>query len=144
MQGKTGDQWGVKTIEGKIVGRNNVIVPPQEVEDLAALGCNNKEIYTWFGITEGALMRNFAEELEKGRNRLKQSLRRAMLQNACANMQPAIQIFLAKNILGMTDSGAATEEFKPLPWTDTLDNDVPVDEDDIILDGTESTTTTDS
>lgn len=117
MQGKTGEQWGVKTIEGKIVGRNNVIVPPSEVEDLAALGCNNKEIYTWFGITEGALMRNFAEELEKGRNRLKQSLRRAMLQNACVNLQPAIQIFLAKNILSMSDSPFNTEADQPLPWT---------------------------
>ena len=116
MQGKTGEQWGVKTIEGKIVGRNNVIVPPDEVEDLAALGCNNKEIYTWFGITEGALMRNFAEELEKGRNRLKQSLRRAMLQNACVNLQPAIQIFLAKNILGMADTPYNTDAEQALPW----------------------------
>lgn len=130
-QGKTGDQWGVKTIEGKIVGRNNAIVPPAEVENLAALGCNNKEIYTWFGITEGALVRNFAEELEKGRNRLKQSLRRAMLQNACANMHAAVQIFLAKNYLAMTDNGMQTEDNKPLPWTDDADDEV-IETDDVL------------
>ena len=125
MQGKSGEQWGTKTVEGRIVGRNNVIVPPDEVEDLASLGCNNKEIYTWFGITEGALVRNFAEELEKGRNRLKQSLRRAMLQNACVNMQAAIQIFLAKNILGMQDVPYNSEADQPLPWieTETIEND---------------------
>jgi len=130
-QGKTGDQWGTKTIEGKIVGRNNAVVPPNEVEDLAALGCNNKEIYTWFGITEGALVRNFADELEKGRNRLKQSLRRAMLQNACVNMQAAIQIFLAKNLLGMTDNGQSGEDNKPLPWTDDADDEV-IETDDVL------------
>lgn len=130
-QGKTGDQWGTKTVEGKIVGRNNAVVPPGEVEDLAALGCNNKEIYTWFGITEGALVRNFAEELEKGRNRLKQSLRRAMLQNACVSMHAAVQIFLAKNYLGMTDNGMQTEDNKPLPWTDDADDEV-IDSEDVL------------
>ena len=119
MQGKSGEQWGEKVVAGKIVGRNNIIVPPTEVEDLAALGCNNKEIYTWFGITEGALVRNFAEELEKGRNRLKQSLRRAMLHNACVSMQPAIQIFLAKNFLQMSDNPYASEADQPLPWIES-------------------------
>lgn len=128
-QGKTGSQWGEKTVAGKIVGRNNTIVPPAEVEDLAALGCNNKEIYTWFGVTEGALVRNFADELEKGRNRLKQSLRRAMLQNACVSMHAAVQIFLAKNYLGMTDNGMQTEDNKPLPWTDSDDEQIVTDDD---------------
>jgi hypothetical protein len=135
---RTGDQWGEKTVEGKIVGRNRAIVPPQEVEDLAALGCNNKEIYTWFGITEGALFRNFAAELEKGRNRLRQSLRRAMLQNACVHLQPAIQIFLAKNLLGMSDSGLTGEDNKPLPWSDTDDESVE-EEDEEELNNLEDT-----
>jgi hypothetical protein len=41
-----------------------------------------------------------------------------MLKNACSNMNAAVQIFLAKNILGMADTPVNTEDKKPLPWSD--------------------------
>jgi len=135
-QGKA-DAWGETIIQGKLVGRNNIVIPPEQVEDLAMLGCNNKEIANFFGVTESALGRNFAIELTTGREILKQKLRRAMLHNACVNMNAAVQIFLAKNILGMSDTGDTTEEFKPLPWTDSIDDDVIEDEDIETLDATE-------
>jgi len=135
-QGKA-DAWGETIIQGKLVGRNNIVIPPEQVEDLAMLGCNNKEIANFFGVTESALGRNFAIELTTGREILKQKLRRAMLHNACVNMNAAVQIFLAKNILGMSDTGDTTEEFKPLPWTDSIDDDVVEDEDIETLDATE-------
>ena len=136
------DAWGTTTIEGRMIGRDNVIVPPEQVEDLAELGCSSKEIANFFGVSESALSRNFATELQKGREVLKQKLRRAMLENAIVHKNAAVQIFLAKNMLGMSDTGMTSEEFKPLPWTDTLDDDTPADEDDII--GIEPATTDNS
>jgi len=125
-QGKA-NAWGEKTVEGKIIGRNNVVVPPEEVEDLAALGCTNVDIANWFGVTEQAIRYNFSENLTKGRETLKISLRRAMLKNACVNLNAAVQIFLAKNMLGMSDNGMSSDTAKVLPFTDDED-DKPTDE----------------
>lgn len=107
-----------KVVLGLPVGRDKKIVPPEEVYKLAALGCKNVEIADWFGVSEDAISRNFAAELEKGRVAVKISLRRAMLDNACKNMSASVQIFLAKNLLGMSDSPMDSEANAPLPWTD--------------------------
>jgi len=116
-QGKA-NAWGEKIVEGKLVGRNNVVIPPQEVEDLASIGCTNVDIANWFGVTEQAIRYNFSENLTKGRESLKINLRRAMLKNACVNLNAAVQIFLAKNMLGMSDNGMTTDSSKVLPFTD--------------------------
>ena len=106
-------------VEGVVVGRDKKVIPPNEVFKLAALGCKDTEISDWFGIDSNTLRFNFSVELIKGREALKQSLRRAMLHNAIANNNAAVQIFLAKNILGMSDSPLDSEANAPLPWTDT-------------------------
>lgn len=120
-QGKA-NAWGEKIVEGKLIGRRNVVVPPEEVEDLAALGCTNVDIANWFGVTEQAIRYNFNDELIKGRETLKVSLRRAMLKNACVNLNAAVQIFLAKNMLGMSDNGLVNDGSKVLPFTDDEDD----------------------
>jgi len=107
-----------KVVLGLPVGRDKKIVPPDEVYKLAALGCKNIEIADWFGVSEDAISRNFAAELIKGRSAVKISLRRAMLNNACQNMSAAVQIFLAKNMLGMSDSPMDSDANTPLPWSD--------------------------
>jgi hypothetical protein len=106
------------TYLGKVVGRDKKIVDPIEVEKLAALGCKDSEIAAWFGIQYDTLRNNFSEELTKGHESMKISLRRAMLNNACSHMNAAVQIFLAKNILGMSDNGQTGEDKAPLPWSD--------------------------
>jgi hypothetical protein len=108
-----------KVVLGLPVGRDKKIVPPDEVYKLAALGCKNIEIADWFGVTEDAISRNFAAELIKGRSAVKISLRRAMLNNACQNNSAAVQIFLAKNMLGMSDSPLDSDANAPLPWVDS-------------------------
>jgi len=118
---------GTKIVHGLIVGRNQVVVPPEEVEDLAALGCTNTDISNWFGIDDSTLTYNFKQELIKGRENLKISLRRAMLKNACVNLNAAVQIFLAKNMLGMSDNGMVNDGSKVLPFTDDED-DKPTEE----------------
>ena len=124
-QGKA-NAWGSKIVEGKLVGRNNVVIPPEEVEDLAAIGCTNTDIANWYGVDDSSISYNFKHELAKGRENLKISLRRAMLKNACVNLNAAVQIFLAKNMLGMSDNGMNTDSAKVLPFTD--EDDKPTDE----------------
>jgi hypothetical protein len=41
-----------------------------------------------------------------------------MFENATSRHNAAVQIFLAKNILNMSDTGSATAE-TPLPWQET-------------------------
>lgn len=102
---------------GLPVGRNNTVVPPDMVQELAALGCLDKEISNFFGIKDDTLRRNFADELTKGREEMKVKLRKAMFQNACSHMNAAVQIFLAKNLLNMSDNGLNANQ-EPLPWSD--------------------------
>lgn len=110
-----------KTVTGLPVGRNNVVIDPQDVFKLAALGLKNKEIAAYHGVSEDAINSNFAAELRKGKEELKISLRRAMLHNACVNYNAAVQIFLAKNMLGMSDTPHASDEAQILPWSDSDD-----------------------
>jgi len=118
---------GTKIVHGLIVGRNQVVVPQIEVQDLASIGCTDRDIANWFGIDENTLRYNFSDYLVKGREDLKISLRRAMLKNACVNLNAAVQIFLAKNMLGMSDSGMTSDTSKVLPFTDDED-DKPTDD----------------
>ena len=109
-------------IEGLPIGRDKKIVPPDQVQELAALGCSNRDIANFFGVEESNISRHFAANLTKGREELKITLRRAMLNNACRNMNAAVQIFLAKNILGMSDTPVNSEDNKPLPWESDAPN----------------------
>ena len=127
-QGKAGPQWGEKIVRGMIVGRNKAIVPPQEVEDLAQIGCSDLEIADWFGITDSTLRYNFTDELTKGRTFLKQRLRRAQLQTALSG-NATLLIWLGKNILLQSDTPTNTEDTRPLPWHDNAVEDVFTDED---------------
>ena len=104
------------TFLGICVGRDKKVVDPEDVEKLAALGCRDNEIANWFGVDENTLRYNFSDNLIKGREDLKITLRRAMLNNACKNNSAAVQIFLAKNILGMSDSPTDNDSNQPLPW----------------------------
>lgn len=119
---KTGERkMGTKEVQGVIVGRDKKIIPPDEVQKFAALGMKDKEIADWYGIDGNTLRYNFNVELIKGRVQLNMSLRRAMITNATQNHNAAVQIFLAKNFLGMSDVPQDTEANQPLPW-DSLDD----------------------
>lgn len=105
------------TIIGLPVGRDKTVVPPDQVQELAELGCTDRDIANFYGIKEDTLRYNFADNLTKGREELKISLRRSMLRTAHSG-NAAVLIFLAKNILGMTDSPLQSDDKKPLPWSD--------------------------
>lgn len=99
------------------VGRDKVVVCPEEVQDLAAIGCNDKDISNWFGIKEDTLRYNFTAELIKGRENLKQSLRRAQLKLALSG-NAVMLIWLGKNLLGQSDNPIDSSANQPLPWAD--------------------------
>ena len=115
-------------IEGIQCGWDKTVVPPEQVYDLAVLGLTNKEIGSFYNVNENTIARNFVAELQKGREMTKIKLRRAMMHNACTNHNAAVQIFLAKNVLGMTDQNLGAESNKPLPWNDENTN-IEIEED---------------
>ena len=112
---KPGGKLGTKTIEGKVIGRDKTIVPAEEVYKLAQIGCKDSEIADWFGVNGETLRYNFKAELTKGREHLKQSLRRAQLDVALGG-NATMLIWLGKNILGQSESPQNAENLQPLPW----------------------------
>ena len=121
-------KWGMVERVGLVVGRgsNKKVVPPDEVYKLASFGCDIQEIADWFQISRETLKYNFQDYINKGKSELNQKLRRAMIQNACQNNNAAVQIFLAKNLLGMSDNGLTSGANEALPWSD---EDLPGDDD---------------
>lgn len=103
--------------EGKIIGRDKKPVPSGDVFKLAAIGMKDIEIADWFGIDGNTLRYNFSVELLKGRETLKQSLRRKQIEVAMSG-NPTMLIFLGKNLLGQSDSPNENRDLAPLPWDD--------------------------
>lgn len=103
--------------EGKLIGRDKKPVPADDVFKLAAIGCKDHEIAEWFGVDSNTLRYNFSVELIKGRETLKQSLRRKQIEVAMAG-NAVMLIFLGKNLLGQSDSPTTTQDKIPLPWED--------------------------
>jgi len=103
--------------QGKIVGRNKKAITTGDVFKLAAIGCKDTEISDWFGIDSNTLRYNFSVELVKGRETLKQSLRRKQIEVAMSG-NPTMLIFLGKNLLGQSDSPLTNQEAQVLPWED--------------------------
>lgn len=107
---------GTKEVTGRIVGRDRKVIPEEEVFKLAAIGCKDHEIADWFGIDGNTLRYNFSVELLKGRESLKQSLRRAQIQTALSG-NATLLIWLGKNLLGQSDNPLNADDAKILPWT---------------------------
>jgi hypothetical protein len=104
-------------VEGVIVGRDKKVIPAQDVEKLAAIGCKDHEICAWFGLDENTLTYNFREELTTGRESLKQSLRRAQLRLALSG-NATMLIWLGKQILLQQENPINNEANAPLPWAE--------------------------
>ena len=113
---KEGTIWGLEVGRGD----NRHIVPPDQVYELASIGCTDREIAYFFGINEETLRYNFKEQLEKGREFIKTKLRRNLMR-AADNLQPAVLIFLSKNILGYTDQPREVDDNRILPWNDDVE-----------------------
>lgn len=101
----------------KGAGRKKIQLDEDMLLKLAELHCNYKEIAYVMEVSVDTLKRNYADLIDKGHALGKIKLRRAMLRNACENDNAAVQIFLAKNLLGMENDPSATrDDALVLPW----------------------------
>jgi DNA invertase Pin-like site-specific DNA recombinase len=100
-------------------GRPKVELDTDQLLRLAELGCTRSEIAYVMDCSVETLRRNYQETIERGTAMGKIKLRRAMMRNACENDNATIQIFLAKNILGMSSEPADAVDALVLPWEET-------------------------
>jgi len=107
-------------VSGYQVGRGitKKVVFDVDVYKLAAMGCNDREIATWFDCNEDTLRNNFSEIIAKGREDLKQNLRRAQIKLAMSG-NATMLIWLGKNILGQQENPNNIDANAPLPWQDS-------------------------
>jgi hypothetical protein len=96
-------------------GKNKRVVTPDDVYKLASMGSNDREIALWFSMNEDTLRYNFADIIAKGREDLRQSLRRAQIKLALSG-NAVMLIWLGKNILGQSDNPTDSEANQSLPW----------------------------
>ena len=107
------------TYMGIEVGRgdNKKIIDPLEVEKLASLGMKNSEIAEWFDIDDSTLSYNFKQFITKGKLNLIRSLRQAQIQTAL-NGNPALLIWLGRNLLGQSENPNTNDANQILPYSD--------------------------
>lgn len=109
-------KYGEKVVRGLIVGRDKKIIPPNEVEHLASLGCSDRDIAEYYAISESTLRYNFSDFLVKGRHQLKTTLRQKQLQVALEG-HPTMLIWLGKQYLGQGETQHNVGE-EILPFSD--------------------------
>lgn len=109
-----------KIVKGIAIGRgtNRQVIELEQVRRLAKLHCSYSDMAKFFGVKENTFINNFRYEVERARETTKHRLMEAMLENAINKHNPAIQIFLAKNWLGLVNDPVAQEGVTPLPWLD--------------------------
>lgn len=122
QENKTGPK-PKKLKEGKFMGievgrgDNKKIIDPIEVQKLASLGMKNSEIADWFDIDDSTLSYNFKQYITKGKLNLIRSLRQAQIQTAL-NGNPALLIWLGRNLLGQSENPNTTDQNQILPYSD--------------------------
>ena len=78
-------------------------IDPEEVRKLAAIGATQKEIANFFGVSIEFVRQHFSEDIAKGHEDVKMSIRRAQIKNAVNHGSNAMLIWLGKQYLGQTD-----------------------------------------
>jgi hypothetical protein len=112
---------GTMTKLGFVVGRgtNKTVIPPEEVEKLAAMHASIEEMAAFFGIPANTLSSNFGDIITKARASTKVSLRREQIKVAL-NGNVTMLIWLGKQYLGQADK-IVEEKPDSIP-ADELDN----------------------
>lgn len=88
------------------MGRPKINIDMNMVEKLASEGCTVDEIAAYFNVNKSTLYRRkkFKEVYERGLEKCKLSVRRALYKKGVVNGDTKALIFLAKNMLGMSDN----------------------------------------
>lgn len=88
------------------MSKKNDAIDPEQVKMLASFGCSYVEIGKYFECDESTIRSRFKAKVEAGREEMKFALRRAMWTSAMERNSISMQIFMAKNFLGMSDKTA--------------------------------------
>ena len=114
-----------KVIHGIVIGRGDSkrVIELETVKKLAHLNLSYKDMADFFGCKETTFRDNFRFVVEQGRQKTKHRLMEAMITNAIDKMNPVMQIWLSKNLLGFTDAPVNTDNNVTLPWVDGDDDD---------------------
>jgi hypothetical protein len=95
-------------------GRPRLQLCEEQVVILASLGCINEEIAELLRCSADTLTRNYQENLDEGRAKMKMSLRRKQVQQALAG-NTTMLIWLGKQYLGQRDKTEVSgDEAAPL------------------------------
>jgi len=100
-------------------GRPRIELDETILANLASLQCTNQEIAFVMGVSVDTLARHYKDVIAVGSAQGKIKLRRAMFRNACEKDNAVTQIFLAKNLLGMSSEPQTEDSDVVLPWEDT-------------------------
>ncbi len=112
-------KYGETAVKGIIVGRGDrrTVIPIEQVRKLASLHLTYRDMAEFFGVKENTFRDHFRFEVERSRQTTKQRLMEAMLENAVVKMNPTVQIWLSKNLLGFSDNPVNSESTQVLPWS---------------------------
>ena len=82
-------------------------IDPEQVEKLASFGCSNTEIASFFGCSKDLISKSYSTNVAKGKDKGKIRLRQLLWKSA-ERGNVAMQIWLSKQYLGMTDKQEIT------------------------------------
>ena len=99
----------------KAVGRPKINIDLDIVGNLASIGCTQEEIASVVGVSARTLQRNFADIIDRFKNKGKASLRKKMWDKAIKKDNTHMQIWLSKNELGMKERSVNETITEPLP-----------------------------
>ncbi len=82
-------------------------IDTKQVEKLASFGCSNTEIASFFGCSKDLISKSYSTNVAKGKDKGKIRLRQLLWKSA-ERGNVAMQIWLSKQYLGMTDKQEIT------------------------------------
>ena len=82
-------------------------IDTEQVEKLASFGCSNTEIASFFGCSKDLISKSYSTNVAKGKDKGKIRLRQLLWKSA-ERGNVAMQIWLSKQYLGMTDKQEIT------------------------------------
>ncbi len=122
-------KYGEKTVQGRVVGRNKVVIPEEQVAQLAQYHCTNKEMADFFELPLQTFVDNFRDIITKNREITKQRLRKAQLDLALNKHDRVMLIWLGKQMLGQSDTPISEESNQVLPWNASVEEDTQHEQD---------------
>lgn len=83
-------------------GSGCIPIDPEQVEELARIGCTIEEIAGVFKCSRDTIEKRFRDEIDAGKADMKKRLRKAQLETALAG-NPTMLIWLGKQMLNQRD-----------------------------------------